>query len=113
MARFVCSSVKTELFFRTGSLVFSVFCIKLRDHRKFSKLTEPNFWEKFLLVLKRAKKSQNGPIYSGEEYQHHMGNLKLSRTPRPPAAFSPSFKLDLFKKAAVVSFSEITLFTQL
>ena len=104
MARFVCSSVTTELFFRIGSLVFFIFCLKLRDHLKFSKLTEPNFWEKFLLVQKWAKKSQNGPIYSGEDYQHHVGNLKLSRSPRPPAAFSPSFKLDLFKKAVAAFF---------
>ena len=35
--------------------------MKLRDH-EHSKLTEPNFLEKFLVVQKRAKKAQNGPI---------------------------------------------------
>ena len=35
--------------------------MKLRDH-KYSKLTELNFFGKFLLAQKQAKKAQNGPI---------------------------------------------------
>ena len=33
---------------------FFILCMKLRDH-KYSKLTEPIYLEKFLLVRKRAK----------------------------------------------------------
>ena len=48
-----------NIFLRIGTSVFFTFCMKLRDH-KYSKLTESDFWGKFSLAQKWAKKSQNG-----------------------------------------------------
>ena len=56
----VCKSIfYHSIFLRIiGSLVFFIFCIKLRDH-KYSILTEPNFFGK---ILASPKMGQNGTI---------------------------------------------------
>ena len=64
----VCPSVRTSIFYhsiflRTGSLFFFIFCMKLRDH-KYSKLTKPNFFFKFLLSRKNAKNCPKWPNLS-------------------------------------------------
>ena len=43
------------IFLRIGSLVFFIFCMKLRDHN-YLKLMEPNFCGKFLLPGKLAER---------------------------------------------------------
>ena len=58
-----CTSVHTSIcfcniFLRIGSLVFFIFCMKLRDN-KYSKLKEPSFLRKLSLAWKRTKITKN------------------------------------------------------
>ena len=62
IAWLVFLSIYGNTFFRIGSLVFFIFCMKLRYH-KYWKLTELIFFGKFLPAQKWARKAQNGPIF--------------------------------------------------
>ena len=61
-----CVFVSYDSTFRIGSLVFYV--LQEFEDINVSKLREPIFLKKFLLVQKQAKKAQNGIIYLFAHY---------------------------------------------